>query len=185
MKKDTHSGERALDAGDKGELVVKLDAGWTHRVTDAGALDTGGEVVAELALAGFGERAPEEGGDMLSLDDVNGGAHDGLVARLKLGFAVKDHVGGILHLHEAPVLARADVAQNRAEALRPTGEGLMECRCAGSVGEFLRLAGIGDEGEGVVEHLEGNAGLEQLAGQPEVAVEVDLQTKRLQIGTQT
>ena len=54
----------------------------------------------------------------------------------------------------------------------------MEHRCAERVGEFLRLAGIGDEGEGVVEHLEGNAGLEQLAGQPGVAVEVDLQAKR-------
>jgi len=54
----------------------------------------------------------------------------------------------------------------------------VEHRRAERIGQLLRLAGIGDEGEGVVEHVEGNARLAQLAGQPGVAVEVDLQPER-------
>ena len=168
----------AFNTRDQAGLVVELDTGRTHVMPDARAPDTGREVVAELALVGAGELAPEEGGDMLGLDDVHGGAHDGFVEGLELGLAAKDHVGGLLRLYEAPVVARAEVTQHRAEALCPKGEMLMEHRCAECVGEFLRLGRIGNKGEGVVEHLEGNTGLPQLAGQPGVTVEVDLQPER-------
>jgi hypothetical protein len=46
---------------------------------------------------------------MLGLDDVHGGAHDGLIERLELGLAAKDHVGGIL-----------DLQSGKGRALRPT-----------------------------------------------------------------
>lgn len=157
---------------------VQLEADRSQVMADAGTLDTGGEVVADLALVGAGELAPEEGRHVLGLDHMHGGAHDGLIQRLEGRLLAEHDVGGVFRLHEAPVVARAEVAQNRAEALRPQGEPRMEQRCAERVGELLRLGGIGDEGEGVVEHREGNARLEQLAGQPGVAIEVDLQAKR-------
>ncbi len=62
----------ARDAGDTGERIVALDTGRSHVMADAGALAAGGEVVADLALVGVGELAPEEGGDMLGLDGVHG-----------------------------------------------------------------------------------------------------------------
>ena len=168
----------ALDAGDTGELIVELDTGRSHVMADARVLDAGGEIVAELALVSPGEIASEKGCNMLGLDDVHGGAHDRLVERLELGLAAKDYVGGVLDLHEAPVVAGAETAQHRTEPLRPGSEVLMERLCAELVGECLRREGIGDGNEGVIGHLEGDIGLQQLARQPGVAVEVDLQPER-------
>jgi hypothetical protein len=39
-----------LDPGDQPGLVIELETGGTHVMADAGALDTGGEVVADLVL---------------------------------------------------------------------------------------------------------------------------------------
>jgi len=91
---------------------------------------------------------------------LHGGAHDRLVEGVEVSLAAKDDVGGVLGLQEAPVVVGAEVAQNWAEALRPKGEVLVEHGCAERIGEFLRLVWVGNKGEGVVEHLEGNAGLE-------------------------
>jgi hypothetical protein len=44
---------------------------------------------------------------------------------LKIALTVEDHIGGVLHLHEAPVVAGPEVAQYRAEALRPLIEALL------------------------------------------------------------
>jgi len=48
-------------------------------VPDAGALDAGKEVVADLALVVGRDLVSEKAGDMLGIDHVRGGAHDGLV----------------------------------------------------------------------------------------------------------
>lgn len=69
----------ARDARDDAGLIIALEAGGSHVVTDAGALDAGGEVVADLALIVARELVTQEAGDMLGLDHVHGGAHDGLV----------------------------------------------------------------------------------------------------------
>ena len=55
---------------------------------------------------------------------------------------------------------------------------LVQRLCVEFIGELLPLFRVGDRDEGVVEHLEGNIGLEQLAGQPGMAIEVDLQPER-------
>ena len=115
---------------------------------------------------------------MLGLDGVHGSAHDGLVERLKLGLTQKDHVGGILDLHETPVITGAEVVEHRTEPLRPSGKMLVQRLCVEFIGKLLPLFRVGDGDEGVVEHLEGNIGLEQLAGQPGVTIEVDLQPER-------
>jgi hypothetical protein len=147
-------------------------------MADAGALDAGGEVIADLALVVGGEFVPEEGGDMLGLDHMHGGAHDGLVQGLEGRLLAEHHVGGVLHLHEAPVDAVAKVAQHRAEALCPLVEALMQHRRIEAIGETLRRGRIVQRHEGVVEHFEIDAGVAQLPCQPAMTVEVDLQAKR-------
>jgi len=147
-------------------------------VADAGAFDAGREVVADLALVGAGELMAEEGGDMLGLDHVHGGAHDSLVERLELRLAAEDHVGGEFRLHEAPVVAGAKMRQYRAEALCPPVEVLVKRLGIETVGQALRLLPVADVDKGVVGHREGDVGGAQLARQPGMAVAVDLQAKR-------
>lgn len=69
----------AFHAGDQPRLVVELEAGGAHVVMDAGALDAGREVVAQLVLEAPGELVAEEHRHVLGLDGVHGGAHDRLI----------------------------------------------------------------------------------------------------------
>jgi hypothetical protein len=157
---------------------VQLDAGRPHVVTDAGALDAGGEVVADLALIAGAELVAEEGGDMLGLDHVHGGAHDGLVEGLERRLFLKHDVGGVLDLQEAPMHAVAEMVQYWAETTRPLIEVAMQRGGIEAVGETLGLSRIGDVQKGVVGALEGDAGPRQLPRQPAMAIEIDLQAKR-------
>ena len=109
----------ALDAGHDAGFVVEFDTGRPHVVADAGTLDTGGKIIAELVLVGLGELAPEEGGDIIGLNGVYGGADNGLVERLKLGLFLENDIGGEFHLHEAPVVAGAEAPLQWAETVWP------------------------------------------------------------------
>jgi hypothetical protein len=147
-------------------------------MADAGALDAGGEVIADLALVVGGEFVPEEGGDMLGLDHMHGGAHDGLVQGLEGRLLAEHHVGGVLDLHEAPVHAVAEVAHDGAAVPCPVIELAMQRGGIEAVRQTLGLGRIGKVQEGIVGGVERDAGLRQLSRQPAVAVEVDLQAKR-------
>jgi hypothetical protein len=46
---------------------------------------------------------------VLGLDRMDGAVGQRLVERLQVGRAPEDHVGGVLHLHEAPVVAGREV----------------------------------------------------------------------------
>jgi hypothetical protein len=146
-------------------------------MADTGALDAGGEVVAELVLEVAAELVAEEHGHVLGTDDMHGSAHDGLVEGLEDRLLAKDHVGGIFHLHEAPVVTAAEVLHHRAEARGPTIQMLVQGVGVEGVGELLGPQGIGEAEEGIVGHREVDPGSAQLLGEPGVAVEVDLQTK--------
>jgi hypothetical protein len=146
-------------------------------MADASALDAGGEIVANLALIGAGELVPKEHCDMLGLDDMHGGAHDRLVERLEFGLLTEDDVGGVLDLHETPMHAIAELAEHRTETPRPLIEVAMQGRGIEAIGKTLGLQGIGDPQEGVIGGVKADASLRQLACQPAVAVEVDLQAK--------
>ena len=50
----------------------------------------------------------------------------------------------------------------------------MEAACTERIGQLLSAFGIGNGEKGVIGHLEGDARLQELAGQPGVAVKVDL-----------
>jgi len=124
-------------------LIVELEAGRSQVMADAGALDAGGEVVADLALVVDGELVPKEAGDLLGLDHVHRGAHDGLIQGLEGGLLAEHDVGGVLDLHEAPMHAAAEVAEHRAEALRPVIEAAMQGARLQAVGEALGGGGVG------------------------------------------
>ena len=147
-------------------------------MADAGALDAGREVVADLALVVGRELVPEEGGDMIGFDHMHGGAHDRLVQGLEGRLLAEHHIGGVLDLHEAPVHAVAEVAHDGAAAPRPRIEVAMQRGGIEAVRQALGLGRIGKVQEGVVGAVERDAGRRQLSRQPTVAVEVHLQAKR-------
>jgi hypothetical protein len=84
---------RGLDAQDNAVLVVHLDGGRSHVVTDAGALDAGMEVVPQLAEEVAVELAAEESGDLFGVDGEHRGADQSVVQRLEILTPLEDDVG--------------------------------------------------------------------------------------------
>ena len=87
--KKGHVVGRGLDAQHEAELVVHLDGALAHGVADAGPLDAGAEVVADLVVIGRRQFAAQEGCHLVGLDAVNGRADDLIIEWLKLGLAVE------------------------------------------------------------------------------------------------
>ncbi len=73
--------------------------------------------------------------------------------------------------------------EQRTEPLRPSGKMFVPRLCVESIGKFLPLFRVGDGDEGVVAHLDGNIGLEQLAGPPGVAIKSTCSRNGAQVGT--
>lgn len=89
-----------LDTEHATELVVHLERGAAHLMADAGALDPGVEVVADLAGVACIELLAEEGGDLLGTDGVHGGADQRVVEGGQVLGPFEYDVGGVLHLVE-------------------------------------------------------------------------------------
>ena len=85
----------------------------------ADAADAGAEVVADLVVVGRRQSATQEGCHLVGLDAVNGRADDLIIERLKLGLTVEQDVGGILGLHDAPVVAGTEPAGGGTERPGP------------------------------------------------------------------
>ena len=172
----------ALNPGDHAGLVVELDAGRSHMMADPGALDERGEIVAEFAGEAAMELMAQEHGHITGLDDMDRGAHDGVVERLEMGLLAEDHIGGIFNLHQAPVIAGAELAEHWDITSCPLIQTDLELLAIQGVREFLSTRGIGNGDQGVIRHREGDVCCHQLPGQPGVAVEIDLQPERCPSG---
>jgi len=132
----------AFHPGHDASFVVEFQAGGTHLVADACTLNTGAEIVAHFALIGGGELTAEEGGDLIDLNRLDGGADNGLIEGLKLGLLVKDNVGGEFHLHEAPVVTGVEVLLDGAELLDPAIQAVVKGFGVESIGQRLSPLGI-------------------------------------------
>lgn len=97
----------AFDPGHDAGFVIEFDGSRPHLVPDACTLDTGGEIIAHLALIGGGQFTTEESGHIIGPNGMDSGVGNGFVEWLKFGLFVKDDVGGEFHLHEAPVITGA------------------------------------------------------------------------------
>lgn len=169
--------DRGLDSQDQAVLVVHLDRGLVHVVLDAGALNAGLEAVAHLPLVRAVEFASEEGRYVIGLYGAHGGAHEGLVDRGQFVLLAEDDVGGVFHLHQAPVIAAGKQGNGGAEAAGVLIEFAVEFLFVHDVGQCLRFRPVANFDKGVVEHRGGDSALVQGAGQGVVAVEVKLQAE--------
>ena len=170
---------RRLDAKDPAKLVVHLDRGRPHVMLDPGPLDalleSGAEFVFEVAVDVL---APEEARDVVGLDGVNRRADEGLVVRLQILARAEDDVGGVLDLHDAPVVAEAEFLDDGTAHPGVSVERLVQIARFQVVGKSLRSVEVGNRHESVVAHLVGDAGGVELASEDVVPVEVELEAKR-------
>lgn len=122
--------------------------------------------------------APEKGGHVVGFDGVDGGARQCAVDVLEIRWSAENDIRGLLGLHDAPVIVQPKVADHRAVASRETIQQLMDCPDLQAIRQSLGLFPLGDVHEGVVDLSERVPVLSGLGGEPVVAVEIDLQTKR-------
>jgi len=146
-------------------------------VLDPGAHDAGVEVVAELVTVLTDELSAEEGRHVGCLHGVDGGADDRLVERGEVSLPPKDDVGGVLDLHEAPVVAELQRLDDRAAEGGVVIKNAVELVDVEVIGEPLSCLEVLDVHEGVVDEAVGDAGLIEPACEHVVAVEVDLQAE--------
>ena len=81
-----------LDPQDEGKLVIHLDRRRSHVVLDPRSFDPGVKVVADLPLVIVREFSAQEGGDVLTLDCVDGGPDERLVDWLQFGLSAEDQI---------------------------------------------------------------------------------------------
>ncbi len=136
------------------------------------------EPVAHLALILHAELAAQKGGDVVGLNGVNGSAGQVAVDGRQIGLPPEHDVGGILALVHAPVVSDAKGAMNRTEAAGELVQLAMQPFDLQAVGDLLGARPVGDLHESVVQQGEVDLAPAQYAGQPVVAVEVNLQPAR-------
>ena len=128
-------------------------------MADAGPPNARAEVVAGLTPIGAGELSTQEGRHLVRLEAVHGGANDGVVQGLKVRLATKHHVGGVLDLPEAPVIAGRKPFQPGEHLLRPPVQASVQRLGAEPVRQPLGGFEVLDEEEGVFRHLIFDPGL--------------------------
>ncbi len=169
-----------LDTQDDPQLVVHLDRHPAHVVLDAGVevLDAGVEIIADLGLHVPVQLLAQEGRHVARLDGVDGRAREDLVERPEVGLALKDDIGGVRDLHQAPVIPGAEVRDGGAVGPSPPIQLPMQGADDQLLGQLLSPREVLDLNEGVVGQGEADPGLTQLSRQVVVAVEVELEPKR-------
>lgn len=168
----------AFHASDDAELVVELDSHRSHVVLDARALDAGVEVVANLPLVVGGQLASKESDDVLRLDSMDGSMGDGAVERLEFVLPPEDNIGGVLHLHQAPVISRGKMASDRAVLGRDLVQVPVQSPDIQGIGQGLGAGEVGNVDEGILQHGVSDAFFLELEGQFVMPVEIELQAER-------
>lgn len=177
--------DRGFDAQDETELVAELERTRPHGVLNARAFDAHVKAVAHLALIADVQFAPQESGDVIGLDGVDGGAAEVLIQGLMVGLFAEDDVGRGFALVHASVIADAQTAMHRTEATGELIQLAMQFLDAQLVGQQLRPLPVGDAGEDVIHHSEIDLQFAQPRSQPLVPVELDLQTAGQQASDET
>jgi hypothetical protein len=136
-----------------------------------------GEEVAREAAA---ELAAEEGEHVLGMQAERGVAEQARVEVAQGAAAREQDVGGVLRLVDRPVVAvvREHVAEERVGAARQGVEDRGPLQGREAICEPLSTPGIFEPEEGVLQFPVAEPAVVELAGEPLVAVDVDLDGER-------
>lgn len=175
---ERHIVHRCFDAQDALPLVVHLDRHRAHRVFDAGAFGPDIEVVPHFTEIPRVQLCPEEGGDILRFDGVNQRFKKKRIKRLQVVLPTEHDIGGILGLHNAPVVGDGQRINDRAKAARKAVERGMEMLAGDLIGVVLRTRQIRDGVEGVLGHHIPDPRFFEATRQDRMPVTVNLQAER-------
>ncbi len=165
----------SLNAQYKRMLVVHLNGDFAHMMLDPDAFDPGMEIIAHFILIMAGELSAKESGDIIGFDRMDGGADQFFIDGFEVGLAVKDNIGGVFYLHNAPVITSFKMMDDRAIFYRHIIEFFMEPLRLDLIGQGLGFIPVLYRGKGVVDHLETDAVLVELLRQLIMAVVVKLE----------
>ena len=128
------------------------------------------------------DRAIEETQDLGRAEVPQPVVNDGRIDLSQGRRALEHQIGGILRLIDAPVITQGErPADLVGQGMTLRHEWLQRERPGDpqlAVGEFLRALGVGDPAKRIVALQVGDAGLVELAGEPEPAVQADHQLER-------
>src|SRR5882724_772676 len=168
---------RGLQTQHPAQLVIHLDRQAPHVVLDAGALNARVKIVADLAFVSGVQLAAQKGRDILGLDGMHSRSHQNLVEGLEIRRPLEDDVGGVLHLHQAPVVTLPEVNQHRTVLPGEAIQSAVQDIDAKMIGQLLRLTQILEVDKDVVHQLELQSRLLQLRRQQVVPIAVELEAK--------
>jgi hypothetical protein len=139
-----------LNAQDEGEFVGDLDRRLAKAMLDAGALDPGCELAANLLGELGGDFVAKEARHVFGFDGEDGLPGKLFVERFEDGLRAEHQVGGVLDLHETPVVRLGEDVEHRAALLGVAIEDVMQAGGRKVLGEGPRPLPICDAQKGVV-----------------------------------
>ena len=93
---------------------------------DAGALDPGCELTVDLLGELAGDLVAEEGRHVFGFDGQDGLAGKLFIEWFEEGLRAEHQIGGVLELHDAPVVGRSEDVEHRTTLLGIAVEDLMQ-----------------------------------------------------------
>ncbi len=145
---------------------------------DAGALDTRGELAADLLGELGSDLVAEKGGDVFGFDGQDGLPGKLFIEGFEDGRRAEHQISGVFDLHETPVVGLGEDVEHRTALLGIVIEDAMQVVGREGVGEGLRALPVVNAQKGVVGKGETDAGGGELAGQPAMPIAIELQTER-------
>jgi len=167
-----------LKAQDEREFVVDLDRGLAKAMLDAGALDPGGELTADLLGELGRDLVAEEAGHVFGFDGQDGLPGKLFIEGFEDGLRAKHQISGVLDLHETPVVRLGEDVEHRTALLGVAIEDVMQAGGRQVIGEGLRPLPVVDVQKGVVGKFEPDVGGSELARQPAMSVAIELEAER-------
>jgi hypothetical protein len=101
-----------------------------------------------------------------------------VIDALKVLLAFEDDIGGILGLHDRPMIAQVEHFDDRTKALGKVIQDAMDQIDLEPIGNLLGGSKIGHTDKQVVDEWMVDVSILQLGGQSAMAVKIDLQSKR-------
>ena len=135
---------------------------------DAGALDPGCELTADLLGELGRDLMAEEGGHVFGFDRQDRLPGKLFIERFEDGLRAEHEISGVLDLHKTPVIGLSEDLEHRTALLGVAVEDVMQGGGREMIGESLRPLPVVDAHKGVVGKGEADPGSGELAGRADV-----------------
>ena len=167
-----------FNAQHKAMLVVHFDRHLSHVMFNTCSLYTGVKVIAHFILITAMETSSQKCGDVVGLDGMYRCPDQFFIDGSKIALSLKNNVGGVFSLHDAPVIAILKESDDRAVQAGISVEYPVNAFDVDVVSQFLRLIKVFHAHKTIVKHGRINAFIDQLSRQFVMAVEIELEAKR-------